>query len=174
MASGQSQFIGAAGQYYLSYGLAVRQINASITIGNAPSVDVLASSPDGKYTISFQVKTSRNSYRSSRYGEEGYEWDVNRGVIGKHRESFIYAFVNLQESEEGWNPKIFFVPSIWVAKFVKPDWSRFMYFLPKAVEDITLERWDIISKYLEGDKDAIEWANNWPEDRLVKWGTGTE
>lgn len=174
MATGQSQFIGTAGQYYLSYGLAIRQINASITMRNAPSVDVLASSADAKFNISFQVKTSRNAYRSNRYGHEGYEWDVNKGVIGKHKESFIYAFVDLQESETGWNPKIFFVPSLWVANFVKSDWSRFMYFLPKTVEDITLERWDIISKYLQGDENAIKWANEHPVEKLVKWGTSTE
>ncbi len=40
-----------------------------------------------------------------------------------------------------------------------------MYFLPKTVEDITLERWDILTGYLNGESDAIEWAKNWPEDR---------
>lgn len=49
-----------------------------------------------------------------------------------------------------------------------------MYFLPKAVEDLTLERWDVLSGYLEGSSDAIKWANDWPEDRLVKWGTESE
>jgi hypothetical protein len=134
----------------------------------------MASSSDGKRTISIQVKTSRNAYRRKRYGHEGYEWDVNKGVIGKHDVSFWYAFVDLQESEKSWNPKVFFVPSLWVAKFVKPDWSRFMYFLPKTVEDITLERWDFLTGYLMGEHDAIEWAESWPEDKLVKWGTSSE
>lgn len=174
MATGKSQFTGTAGQFYVAYELSVREINAAITLGNAPSVDLMASSSDGKRTISIQVKTSRNAYRRVRYGHEGFEWDVNKGVIGKYHESFWYAFIDLQENGASWNPKVFFVPSQWVARFVKSDFSRFMYFLPKTVENITLERWDILTGYLKGDSKAIEWANNWPEDKLVKWGASSE
>lgn len=49
-----------------------------------------------------------------------------------------------------------------------------MYFLPKNAEDIIFERWDILSGYLKGEDNAIEWANDWPEDKLVKFGTNTE
>jgi len=101
MGTGRAQFVGAAGQFYLAYGLAVRQINASLTLGNAPSVDVLASSHDGKHTLSFQVKTARNAYRQNRFGHEGFDWPVGRNVIGKHRESFWYAFIDLREHEAG-------------------------------------------------------------------------
>jgi hypothetical protein len=174
MATGKSQFTGIAGQFYVAYGLSVRAINAAITLGNAPSVDLMASSSDGRRTVSIQVKTSRNAYRSNRYGHKGFEWDVNKGVIGKHHESFWYAFVDLQEKNGNWNPKVYFVPSLWVAQFVKSDWSRFLYFLPKTVEDLTLERWDILNGYLNGEASAIKWANEWPEDKLVKWGTSTE
>lgn len=174
MAIGKSQLTGTAGVFYLAYGLAVRGINAAITLGNTPSVDLMATSSEGGKTISIQVKTSRNAYRKNRYGHEGYEWDVSKSVIGKYDESFWYAFVDLQENEEKWNPKVFFVPSQWVAKFVKPDWSRFMYFLPKTVEDITYERWDILAGYLKGDINSIKWAKNWPKDRLVKWGTNSK
>jgi hypothetical protein len=174
MATGKSQFTGTAGQFYVAYGLSIREINAAITLGNAPSVDLMASSSDGKKTVSIQVKTSRNAYRRKRYGHEGFEWDVNKSVIGKYHESFWYAFVDLQEGQDGWNPKVFFVPSLWVAKFVKSDWSRFMYFLPKTVENLTLERWDILKGYLDSEESSIQWANNWPEEKLVKWGTSTE
>ena len=167
---GKSHYVGASGQYYLAYALSVRQINASLTIGNAPSVDVLASSSDGKHTISFQVKTSRNAYRGNRYGHEGYEWDVGASVIGKHYQSFWYAFIDLQDSEEGWAPTVFFVPSRWVAEFVKPEWSRKMYFLPTRVKNLTSERWDLVEKYLAGEQSAIDWANTWPTDMLVQWG----
>lgn len=174
MATGKSQFTGTAGQFYVAYGMSIREINAAITLGNAPSVDLMASSSNGKRTVSIQVKTSRNAYRRKRYGHEGCEWDVNKGVIGKCHESFWYALVDLQESQDGWNPRVFFVPSKWVAEFVKSEWSRYMYFLPKTVEDVTLERWDILKGYLNGDSDAIKWTNDWPEEKLVKWGTSTE
>lgn len=174
MAQGRAQFVGAAGQYFLAYGLAVRQINASVTLGNAPSVDVLASSSDGKHSLAFQVKTSRNAHRPNRYGSEGYEWQVGAGVIGKHREQLWYAFVDLREEDgESWSPRTFFVPSRWVAEFVKPDWSRYIYFLPKTAEHLASERWDLIQDYLAGEPKAVEWARSWPEDLLVKWGTAS-
>ncbi len=170
MPSARSQFTGAAGQFHLARELALRGINAALTVGNAPSVDVVASSSSGLQTIAFQVKTSRNAYRRKRYGVEGYEWDVNRDVIGKHSASFWYAFVNLREANGAWSPEVFFVPSRWVAEFVKPNWGRFMYFLPSSVIDLTQERWDLVSSYLLRDSDALAWAVDWPESRLTKWG----
>ncbi len=169
MAHGRSQFVGAAGQYYLAYSLAVRQVNASLTLGNAPSVDVLASSADGRRTLAFQVKTSRDAHRSNRYGREGYEWDVGAGVIGKHETSFWYAFVNLQEAGDKWAPHVFFVPSRWVADFVKPDWSRFRYFLPVTAHELTSERWDMVRGYLSDEPAALAWAEAYPEHLLCKW-----
>ena len=170
MARGRAQFVGAAGQYYLAYGLAVRHINASLTLGNAPSVDVLASSPDGRHSLAFQVKTSSYAYRRKRYGHEGFEWDVGASVIGKHRESFWYAFVDLREEDNAWKPQVFFVPSRWVAEFVKEGWSRYMYFLPMTAKHLTLERWDLVNGYLSGETPAVDWAKDWPADILVKWG----
>ena len=169
MAQGKSQFVGAAGQYYLGYGLAVRQVHAAITSGNAPSVDVLASSHDGSRMLSFQVKTSSNAYRRNHYGHEGYKWPVSKAVIGKHWESFWYAFVDLQENEEGWKPRVFFVPSRWVAEFVKPDWHMSVYFLPTSAQTLSEERWDLVQGYLSQQAEAIAWANNWPENILCKW-----
>ena len=176
MAIGQSQFVGAAGQFYLAYGLSIRNINASITLGNAPSVDVIASSDDGRYSLSIQVKTSRNAYRNNHYGHAGYEWPVGASAIGKYRESFWYALIDLQEKNNNWTPKVFFVPSKWVADFVKPDFSMKLYYLSsktddlKAIEDLTMERWDLVEKYLKGEQDAIDWAKNYPKETLFRFG----
>jgi len=176
MATGRSQFVGTAGQFYLAYGLSIRNINASIMLGNAPSVDIIASSDDGRRSLSIQVKTSRNAYRNKRYGHAGFEWDVGASVIGKYSESFWYALIDLQEKKNNiCDPKVFFVPSKWVADFVKPTFSRKIYFLAsktdlQLVKDLTLNRWDLVKNYLNGDKEAIDWANNYPEDMLVKWG----
>ena len=60
-----------------------------------------------------------------------------------------------------------------LAEFVKPDWSRYMYFLPKTAEELTSERWDMVRGYLAGDPMAIKWANDWPENLLVKWGSAS-
>src|SRR6266851_6404324 len=114
---GRSQFAGATGLFHLARELARRGVHAAITVGNAPSVDLLATSDSGRRSIAFQVKTSRNAYRAKRYGHKGYEWDVNRAVIGKHDASFWYALVNLNETSGAIAPEVFFVPSRWVAEF---------------------------------------------------------
>lgn len=168
MAQARSQFVGAAGQYFVAYSLAVRGVNASLTLGNAPSVDVLAASPDGRRTLAIQVKTSRNAYRRMRYERQDcHEWDVGAGAIGKWSENFWYAMVDLREGEAGWEPTVFFVPSQWVADFVKPEFSRKMYILPGESLPITKERWDLVEGYLSGDMRAITWATDLPPE--ARW-----
>lgn len=170
MALGKSQFIGTAGQYYVSYGLAVREIHASLTVGNAPSVDILVASPSGERSLSLQVKTSRNAYRSNRYGREGSEWDVGGSAIDKCHENLWYAFVDLHEFSDGWAPEVYFVPSYWVGKFVKQSFSRKMYFLPSTAYDISREKWGYVKSYLTGVPEISQWATSWPEGKLVRWG----
>lgn len=170
MGAGKSQYIGAAGQYFVAYGLSLRGANAWLTVGNAAGVDIMVSPDGGLSTLSIQVKTSRNAHRRNRYGSEGYEWDVGASVIGKQSPSFWFAFVNLQESETGWEPEVYFVPSKWVAEFVKPNWARFLYFLPGIGADLCRNKWELIPKFLSGDTSVANMASSWPEDKLVRWG----
>lgn len=171
MSTAKAQFTGAAGVFHLARELALRGINAAVTVGNAPNVDLLASSLCGRRSLAFQVKTSKNAHRRNRYGREGHEWNVSENVIGKHNESFWYAFVDLRETAgPHYDPQVFFVPSKWVAEFVKADFSMFMYFLPATASHLCCEQWDRVKGYLEGDQEAIKWANSWPEQLLVKWG----
>jgi len=171
MSIGKSQFIGAAGQYYVAYGLSVREICASITVGNSPGVDILVSKDGGLKNVSIQVKTSRNAYRKKVYGREGYEWDVGKSVVGKQSPKFWYAFVNLQSEDDlKWNPEVFFVPSKWVAEFVKSDWTRYLYYLPISAKELCYEKWDNIKRCLDDDQEVFEYSQSWPEDLLVRWG----
>jgi len=170
MALAKSQFIGAAGQFYLSYALAARHINVSLMLGNAPSVDALASSSDGRRTMSIQVKTASNA-KKKKYGKVGYEWYVGSAVIGKYAESFLYAFLDFKGDVTS-QPDVFFIPSRWVAEFVKPDWSMFLYFLPatQEIEALTKNRWDLVQHYLAGEPAALDWAQSWPREQLIEWG----
>ena len=170
MAQGKTQFIGAAGQYYVAYGLAVRQVHAALTMGNAPAVDILAADGAGENALSLQVKTSRNAYRKRRYGREGAEWDVGASAIHRWHENQWYALVDLQEGADTWDPQVYFVPSFWVAQFVKPEFSRKLFFLPATAFDITCEKWDLVQRFLSADPQTRNWATTWPEDELVRWG----
>jgi hypothetical protein len=44
-----------------------------------------------------------------------------------------------------------------------------LYFLPTTAQDLTLERWDLVRGFLNGEKSANDWANDLPESKLVKW-----
>jgi hypothetical protein len=145
-------------------------MEVAVASDSAPGLGLMALSPDGNRTLSIRVETSRHAYRRNRYGQEGYEWDLAKGAAGKHQETLWYAFVDLCEGEGNQQPRVFFVPSRWIAEFVKPDWERHMYFLPSTVTDATRDRWDLVSGYLCGDEKAAAWANGWPRERLVDWG----
>jgi hypothetical protein len=170
MGIGKSQLTGATGQYYVAYELSLHDLCATLTIGNAAGVDILVSKDQGLNSLSIQVKTSRNAWRRNRYGSEGYEWDVGSSVINKQSTSFWYALVNLNESKDGCKPEIFFVPSKWVAEFVKPTFSRKIYFLPMTASSLCKHKWENIRDCLDNKQDAIAFASTWPEDKLVRWG----
>lgn len=169
MAKGKNQFVGTAGQYYVCYELARRGIHASLTIGNAPAVDIVAARADGSRSLSIQVKTSNSAYRRRRYGREGCEWDVGAGAIGKHSATLWYALVDLQASS-GKPPRVFIVPSFWVSEFVLPTFSRKVFFLPATAWELTEARWDRLVACLDDAAKVADFANHWPEERLVRWG----
>jgi len=162
---GQSQFVGAAGQHYVAYCLGIRGIHAAITLGNVPDVDVIIAKPDGSLALSIQVKTSQWALRPNRYGKELCEWDVSAAAVNRFSDNLWYTFVDLQKSAtSAWNPRVFLVPSLWVAKFVKDDWSRKMYMLPVEAWSQCLERWDRIGAFFSGDPDTLHWCRNIPPE----------
>ncbi|MDR5591900.1 hypothetical protein [Christiangramia sp. SM2212] len=168
----KSKFIGEAGEHFVAYKLAQKQYYVGLTLGNMPDVDLLLSSHSGLKTISIQVKTSGWAYRRNRYGSEGYEWDVNTSVIGRHSTTFWYLFVDLKGEQS--EPDVYVVPSKWVADFVKPSFSRKLFFLPKGAADITRNRWDILERIFQEDEEILKWATTWDHENLVRWGPKSE
>ncbi len=164
-----TKFVGEAGEHFVAYKLTLRSLNVGLTLGNAPNIDIILCRNDGLKSISLQVKTSQGAYRKKRYGYEGYEWNVSSKVIGLHSLNFWYIFVDFK-----WNfheePDVFIVPSRWVSEFVKPEFSRYMYFLPiKAAEKIK-NNWEILDAVLNECNETLEWAGKWDENILVRWG----
>ena len=64
----KTKFIGEAGEHYVAYKLARKNLCVGLTIGNMPNIDLLVSSNNGLKSISIQVKTSKSAYRKNRYG----------------------------------------------------------------------------------------------------------
>lgn len=64
-----SSLTGAAGVYHVASRLAYDGFHVSVTFGNAPFVDLLASSADGTATAAVQVKTTDYAGRTRGRGE---------------------------------------------------------------------------------------------------------
>lgn len=165
---GRSQFVGLAGQYHTAFCLSVRGFHAAVTLGNVPDVDVLVASVDGSKALSLQVKTSRWAHRGKRYGHTLREWDVGN-VNGKSSPHWWYAFVDLQETPQGWTPKVFLVPSLWVGSFVQPVWKRKMFLLPDSLWPETEEQWGRVRGFLDGDPNVLSWVRTYPSAMATFW-----
>jgi hypothetical protein len=94
---------------------------------------------------------------------------VGAHAPGQKQENLWYAFVDLQETEHGngWQPLVFFTPSIWVGTFVKADWKRKLFMLHKGLWPECQGRWDRVASFLDGRQEAREWATAVPED--LEW-----
>ena len=165
---GKSQFVGAAGQYHVAYCLAVRGIHAAITMGNAPSVDIIASKADGSRTISLQVKTSSWAQKTS-FKHRCREFRAS--LVNAASNRLWFAFVDLQETAEAgapkWSPKVCLVPSLWVAGFVD-TWGPGFYQLRDVLWPECEERWDRLASFLDGDADVERWCSTVPKE-AIEW-----
>ena len=171
MAIWENQLIGAAGQYYVGYKLSENKLCAAQTIGNAVGVDILVCDDRGLESCSIQVKTSKNAYRKNCHGNEGYQFDVGVSVIEKWSINLWYAFVDLQQQNDlSFKPQVFIVPSKWISDFVKPDFTRKVFFLTKEVANLCLERWDYIKETLQKNQKINTFVKTWPKE-MVRWGT---
>ena len=173
MSRGRKHFVGQAGQFHVAYCLSVRGYHAAITLGNAPNVDILLSASDGSNLLSLQVKTSTWAHCPKRYGFELCQWDVGESAVGHSNANFWYAFVDLQEKTvdgyTSWNPRVYIVPSTWVASMVTANYSRKIYFLRHELWAECAERWDRIDGYFNGSQDTLSWINTNPIESTNSW-----
>ncbi|RUA22437.1 hypothetical protein DSL92_05620 [Billgrantia gudaonensis] len=95
-------------------------IHASLTVGNAPAVDIVAAKADGSRSLSIQVKTSRGACRRRRYGARRLRVGRGRQGLSASTTTLWYALVDLQK-RSGQPPRVSSMPSFWVSEFVLPS-----------------------------------------------------
>jgi len=151
------QFISAAGTYYVMSQLAMNEIHASCTFGNAPNIDVLASSVDGAKSIAIQVKSSEYARRwRGRGGEEivdHLEWDLGRNAAKKSLENLFFAFVDLEGDDD--YPNVYIIPSNFIYDFCKKwvDEVSRVRFHPSVVEvEQFKDNWALLKNALTKEK----------------------
>ena len=113
-----SNYVSIAGEFAVLSQLALRGIDANLTLGNTKSVDILASDPQTGKMIRLEVKTSYNKRPSnSKLFGRSYSW-----IMSKKHESIIdpgllYCFVSIED--DGQTFRFFVIPSDVVARYVK-------------------------------------------------------
>jgi len=154
-----SQFIGAAGTYYVMARLAYERIHAACTFGNAPNVDILVSSSDGERSIAVQVKTAAYARRTLGRGKKkevtSLDWVLKYKAVKKGHKDLFFIFVDLwgekyKCSEENqrlavWQPNIYVLPSMDLVEKCK-DWNENYWRFQPEIGFIRQyeDRWDLI------------------------------
>jgi hypothetical protein len=108
--------VGVAGEYYVAAELSVRGFTAAITLRDSRGIDIIATLPDSKRSVSIQVKTSSN---------RGEKWILNKKDEEPRGKDHFFVFVLLQG--EGKRPSFHIVPSSIVADYIKTshrDWLK--------------------------------------------------
>lgn len=153
--------ISICGEFAVLSQLALRGIDANLTLGNTKSVDIIASDPQTGKMFKVEVKTSYNSKPSySKMFGHTFGWMMSE----KHEiitdPSLFYCFVNIEKEANAF--RFFIIPSRVVAKFVK---ESHQYWLSHAsVNDNPIRNFRIgldEEGYLIDTPLAKDYENNW-------------
>src|SRR5215203_3475608 len=110
--------ISIAGEFAVLSQLALRGIDANLTLGNTKAVDILASNPMNGSMFKLEVKTSYNKKPVfSRLFGRTLSWVMSDKHETTEDPGLFYCFTNIEKSA---NSFIFFiVPSAIVARYVR-------------------------------------------------------
>ncbi len=151
MANKATALTGAAGEHYVAFRLSALGFPVALTRGGSPTVDLMVGDLSGENVISIQVKTSTGANRERKRNPSSshWEWDVGAKAMKLVGKSIFYAFVDLKWKGGEESPDVFIVPSQAVADFVKPEHTRYMFWIPLGDKNAYLNRWDLITNRLE-------------------------
>ncbi len=140
----------AAGEHFVAYRMSGMGYPVALTRGGSPTVDLMVGDLSGNGTVSLQIKTANWAWRGRKRkpAESHWEWDVGKKGLSLRGDSIFYAFVDLRWGASPPAPDVFIVPSSVVANYLKPGWSRYMFWIMEAERSSYLERWDLITKRL--------------------------
>ena len=151
-----TQLLGTGGTYYVMSQLALHELHASCTFGNAPYVDVLVSAPDGSRTVAIQVKTALWATRDRGRGSDRkpfeLQWPLGHKAARLSNPWFFFALVDLRGLQPDTIPDVYVVPSPFVAAYCAPwiddvKWAR----LHIGVEEMEpyKNRWELITEAIQ-------------------------
>jgi len=139
----------AAGEHFVAFKLSAMGYPVAMTRGGSPTIDLMVGDINGQAAVSIQAKTSSGARRQYKRNLKNnhWEWDVGAKALTLRGDSIFYVFVDLK-----WDtaqiPDVFIVPSKIVAEWVKPHFSRFMFWIMESEADKYRERWEFIGNKL--------------------------
>lgn len=140
--------------------LAAEGIHASCTHGNAPNVDILVSSADGRRAVSIEVKTTEHAVRLRGRGAakqpDRLEFPLGARAAKLSHSSLVLAFVDLRVFSADRVPDVYLFPSAFVAEYCAP-WvdsvPMVRFHIPLTTAEPFKNSWEIIRHAL-GDATA--------------------
>jgi hypothetical protein len=122
--------IGLAGEFAVLSALNLHRWNASLTLGNTKSVDIIAYRDDNPKTVKIEVKTSSSSgkFTNSKIFGKTISWRMDQKHEKLLNEDLFYCFVRWNKDvKKSFDPKesvfpvFYIVPSKVVAKYIKTE-----------------------------------------------------
>jgi hypothetical protein len=155
---------GVAGEYFVAAELSRRGWIATITLKNAPNIDVMATRPDGSRTVNIQVKTRAAGNRKG--------WVFNkRLLVPAPGPNFYIAFVDLKGQNE--NPDYYLIPK---NLFAEPAEKRHRKWVGEPGRSGRLHRDNAIRVFVPSEWPKLErYHNNWDfREALTQQRQGTD
>ena len=110
--------VSIAGEFAVLAQLALRGIDANLTLGNTKSVDIIASDPNTSKMFKLEVKTSYNSKpATSKLFGRTLDWVMTVKHETITDPNLYYCFVNIEKEANTF--RFFIVPSSIVARYVR-------------------------------------------------------
>lgn len=155
----KSPFVGAAGTYYVMSRLAYECVHASATFGNAPYIDIVASSEKGDKQISIQVKTAdfarRGGNKRNGWKWSKLDWALSYKAASLNMDNLFFVFVDIggekTNREQGnWQPTVYIIPSKVLATEFCSHWTEAAWRLQIDINRMEpwKEKWDLIKDFL--------------------------
>lgn len=176
--------VGCAGEHYVAYRLSAMGYHAALTRGGVPCVDVVVGSPEGRNSVTIQVKTSNNAfYRAGKKHPDRdpacWCWPIGRKAESLCGETFFYAFVDLKGCATKQLPSPMLVPDVFIvpAKNLATMLNEaFQDGLGRSGQTSWVSVWgkqQMYFFYIEAGEDHKEKVEKWQEEwRLIERALG--
>lgn len=135
-----------AGEFYAMHILFRIGLVPALTLGNTKGVDILVFNPKTGKQVKVEVKTTTNTWANSvNFGGRSLNWRMSKKHETDYSDDLIYCFIQIP-SDFGTNPRIFFLPSEMVAKYVEWQHSHWLNNIPhrKEVRDTDMRTFRIL------------------------------